>query len=173
MHVLQSCTGSAWHCNTTLLRLHIRLFVQSAEPLCSGVREDFTTNCYLWTGRITEEIYDANCSFTDPTISFKGLATFKRNLASLRPVVDRLLSETDVQLLSCELRREEQMVVATWRMQGTFVFPWKPQLDIQGRTEFTYSPDAGNRVVAYNESWNVPAAQALLQLVRPGRRKAP
>jgi Uncharacterized conserved protein (DUF2358) len=131
--------------------------------LRAGVREDLTTNCYLWTGNITERIYATDCRFTDPTLSFQGLATFKRNFASLRPLVDRLLSETDVQLLSCELDEESSAVVACWRMTGTFVFPWKPQLDIQGRTTFTYSADKGNRVVSYDETWNMPASQALLQ----------
>jgi hypothetical protein len=113
----------------------------------------------------------ADCVFTDPTLSFKGLSTFKRNLASLAPLVDRFLDETDVQLLSSELDESSSCVVARWRMRGTFVFPWRPELDIQGRTQFTYDESAGNRVVRYDETWNVPASQALLQLVKPGRRR--
>jgi len=37
-------------------------------------------NKYIWTGDITEEMYDLFCSFTDPTLSFVGLDTFRRNL---------------------------------------------------------------------------------------------
>ena len=132
------------------------------------MREDFTTNCYLWTGNITTDIYDENCTFTDPTLSFQGLSTFQRNLASLRPVVDFLLIEPDVELLSCNLDKDDQYVEAQWRMSGTFVFPWKPALDIQGRTRFSFDEAAGNRVVRYDEAWNVSAAEALMQLLRPG-----
>jgi hypothetical protein len=135
---------------------------------CAGVREDFTTNCYLWTGQITEDIYAEGCVFTDPTLSFQGLSTFKRNLASLRPVVDRLLTETAVDLLSCTLDEADGCVVAEWRMTGSFNLPWRPKLDIQGRTQFTFDAVEGNRVVRYDETWNMTAAQALLQLLKPG-----
>lgn len=224
----------------------------SPEEVLAGVKEDFTTNCYLWTGRITEHIYDAgvhfaqlscmhsmaaltgvhpaagcpappcaccaaylrrcsapchhgaachsilravcqlvrcivlpqlltpsaheqvsaraDCTFTDPTISFRGLATFQRNLASLRPLVNRLLRHTDVQLRSCDLDEGARTVTARWRMVGDFVLPWKPRLDIRGCTTFTYDPDRGNHIVSYDETWDVPASQALLQLLKPGQR---
>lgn len=75
-----------------------------------------------------------------------------------------------MELLSCTLDEAAACVVAEWRMTGTFVFPWHPKLDIRGRTRFGYDAEEGNRVVAYDESWNVSAAEALLQLVRPGGR---
>lgn len=136
------------------------------------MRRDFTDNCYLWTGEISAEIYARDCVFTDPTLSFQGLATFQRNLASLRPVIDRLLADTGVELFSCTLDEHAGAVVAEWRMTGTFVFPWRPRLDIQGRTRFTYDADAGGRVVRYDESWNVSAAAALGQLLKPGPKAA-
>ena len=49
--------------------------------LLEGLRADFEENEYLWSGKITAELYDEDCVFTDPTLSFTGLATFERNLA--------------------------------------------------------------------------------------------
>lgn len=43
----------------------------SPAALHDGVRADFGERCYLWTGDISAELYDADCSFTDPTLSFK------------------------------------------------------------------------------------------------------
>jgi hypothetical protein len=40
--------------------------------------------CYLWTGDIDPALYAGDCLFTDPTLSFRGLATFRRNLVGLR-----------------------------------------------------------------------------------------
>ena len=34
-----------------------------------------------------------DCIFTDPTLSFRGLETFKRNLHNLQPVLKALVKE--------------------------------------------------------------------------------
>lgn len=80
---------------------------------------DFTENDFLWTGDINVDIYADDCTFTDPTISFKGLSTFQRNLKSLRWFIDRLVDKYKVELYSCKLEEESCQVVATWRMTGT------------------------------------------------------
>lgn len=134
----------------------------------AGVQYDFTDGCYLWTGEISTHIYDDACVFTDPTLSFTGLSTFQRNLASLAPLIERLLSSRSIELRSCELLDAESCVVARWRMTGRFRLPWRPVLDLTGETRFTYAPAAGGRVVRYDERWDISAADALLQLVRPG-----
>jgi hypothetical protein len=36
---------------------HVHREPISPSDVLEGVREDFTTNCYLWTGNITENIY--------------------------------------------------------------------------------------------------------------------
>lgn len=52
---------------------------------------------------------------------------------------------------------------------GDFRFPWKPALDLEGQTTFTYAPDQGNRIVKYDEEWGITAAEALKQLIRPAK----
>jgi hypothetical protein len=54
-----------------------RLAKVSPASLLAGLRGDFEEREYLWSGRITDELYADACVFTDPTLSFKGLATFK------------------------------------------------------------------------------------------------
>jgi hypothetical protein len=58
---------------------------------------------YLWTGLIDDTLYCEDCTFTDPTLSFKGLSTFKRNVASLRPLAIKLVPVYGVDLLDCTL----------------------------------------------------------------------
>jgi hypothetical protein len=137
------------------------------NPHCAEIKADFTERCYLWTGNINPDIYAEDCVFTDPTLTFKGLSTYQRNLASLQPLVDRLVAKGDIELLSCTLHLEEKCVVAEWRMNGTFTFPWKPCLDLHGCTKFRFDSAAGNRIVRYDETWNMPAFAALMQLLRP------
>lgn len=55
-------------------------------------------------------------------------------------------------------------------MVGDFsvALPWRPRIDLTGRTTFTYDPDRSYRIVRYQEEWDIPASQALLQLLKPG-----
>ncbi|CAM9275707.1 unnamed protein product [Chrysoparadoxa australica] len=133
----------------------------------SGIQEDYN-RAYLWTGDITEGLYDEDCSFRDPTISFDGLETFKRNVSNLQWLVERLVHPYGVDLLECELDTNQSCVRTRWRMYGKLLLPWKPVINVIGRTRFTYDASRGNRVVDYDEEWEMPATEALLQIVRPG-----
>lgn len=50
-------------------------------------------------------LFQMNCSFTDPTLSFSGIETYKRNIASLQGVLDALVSDSSSILNSCTLRQ--------------------------------------------------------------------
>lgn len=142
----------------------------------AGIRDDYVVRQYLWTGDIDARLYAAHCEFTDPTLSFRGLATFQRNLAALRPIVRRLAYDTVVELESAELMPAADAasggaIVARWRMAGRFRLPWRPQLDVRGTTRFELGPRAcGGRIERYKESWALPPAAALAQLLRPAPR---
>jgi hypothetical protein len=158
--------------------------VTPAEVL-EGVRGDFTERGYLWTGEISSELYDADATFTDPTLSFQGLATFERNLAALQPVLRTVLRTREIDLLDLTEGEvgadsgeggesaesgEAGFVEAAWRMGGDLNLPWQPRIELTGRTRFYYSPvraRAGGRIVRYVEAWDIPATEALLQIVRP------
>jgi hypothetical protein len=139
----------------------------------AGVRGDFTDRCYLWTGEISSELYAVDATFTDPTLSFQGLATFERNLAALQPVLRALLRTREVDLLNLTEgdegaeSGEAGFVEAAWRMGADLSLPWQPRIELTGRTRFFYSPARGGRIVRYVEAWDVPATEALMQIVRP------
>eukprot|EP00287_Rhodomonas_sp_CCMP768_P009144 CAMPEP_0196726476 /NCGR_PEP_ID=MMETSP1091-20130531/7743_1 /TAXON_ID=302021 /ORGANISM="Rhodomonas sp., Strain CCMP768" /LENGTH=367 /DNA_ID=CAMNT_0042068925 /DNA_START=74 /DNA_END=1179 /DNA_ORIENTATION=- len=141
------------------------------QELYRGIQGDYE-RLYLWTGDIDPALYDASCVFTDPTLSFKGLATFQKNLANLRPIIDRLVTEYDVELYSCELDEPAGRVTARWRMIGSLALPWSPVIDLQGTTNFRYESGKGNRIVDYFETWETPAGTVLLNLFKPGARGA-
>jgi hypothetical protein len=81
-------------------------------------------------------------------------------------------------------------VQTRWNMVGELsALPWKPKIDVIGRTKFWYRQSAvsdedtttamepttanaansskGYRVFFYDEEWEIPAAKALLQLITP------
>ena len=135
--------------------------------VAAGIRGDFTERGYLWTGQISAELYDAETEFTDPTLTFRGLATFQRNLAALQPVLRAVLRTREIDLLELTESDEESFVEAAWRMGGDLALPWQPRIELTGRTRFYYSPARGGRIVRYVESWDIPATEALLQILRP------
>ena len=124
---------------------------------------------YLWTGDIDPNLYDYDCTFTDPTLSFKGLAVFQRNLANLQPFLNALVRDSEIELYDIALDEPALQVRAQWRMIGDLNLPWQPTIDLRGRTTFTYGAEDG-RIVDYEEAWELEAGKALLQLVQPGRR---
>jgi hypothetical protein len=115
-------------------------------------------------------LYCYDCVFTDPTLSFTGLDTFERNIANLQPWLERLLRNERCELLGLELDEGKQEVRASWLMAGDVALPWAPHVELTGRTRFRYSAERGGRVQEYLEEWDIPASEAVLQLLRPGRK---
>jgi len=90
-------------------------------------------------------------------------------------------------LLDLQLHADEGYVQSRWNMVGTLrALPWKPKIDVVGRTKFWYRPCTDNgesgtddsvsdddsdapcyKVYRYDEEWEIPAYRALLQLVTP------
>ena len=142
------------------------------KQLYDEVVRDFD-NGYLFSGDINYSIYDNDCVFTDPTISFRGLSTFKRNIQSLQPVLRALLSDKLVVLYSSQLSPESNRISAKWRMSGGVNLPWKPRIELTGETQFTYNEGGGEEgespglIRDYYEQWDISAADALLQLLSP------
>jgi len=141
--------------------------LSSAEVL-EGIRTDFVDNEYLWSGNISPEIYDEGCSFTDPTLSFNGLSTFEKNLANLKPWIERFVPAENrrVELRSIAIKDGGTAVEAEWRMVGNIELPWRPRLDLEGRTRYVLAGDGG-RISSYDEAWAITPSAALRQLITP------
>ena len=55
-------------------------------------------------------------------------------------------------------------------MTGNLRLPWRPRIDLEGRTTFTFrdlGEGRGCLITAYNEEWELSAGEAVSQLVRP------
>ncbi|EFJ48987.1 hypothetical protein VOLCADRAFT_109744 [Volvox carteri f. nagariensis] len=140
----------------------------------AGLMRRITTDfkqAYLVTGILDDSIYDPDCFFADPTVAFRGVDLWKRNLALLVPFLD----QPAVQLKRVQrLGRDEQgaeVVRAEWRLRTFLRLPWRPLIDIDGATEYTLNEES-NRIVRHVESWGVSGTQALLQMFRPSNNKS-
>lgn len=166
---------------------------KSSQELQDRIRDDYDVNNYLWTGKLDLDCFDDKCRFTDPTLSFEGtdkvrISTgvqvicfckfqqsnlnvhvshhkFLQNTDSLVPLVDRFVENYQSILLDIELT--DDYVQTRWNMVGELngLF-WKPKIDVIGRTKFWFHRDSC-LVYFYDESWEIPAYQALMQIVTP------
>ena len=137
-----------------------------SQQLLDGIRADFEERQYLWSGDIDPELYDEECTFTDPTISFQGLSKFQSNMRSLIPIVDALVPKERRKCVLREIQLQKTgEVTAKWRMVGDVQLPWSPRIDIGGRT--TYTPGNDGRIQSYSEQWDIGAGEALAQLITP------
>ena len=142
-----------------------RLKRLSPKTLEEGIRQDFKEG-YLFSGKIQSELYDEECVFTDPTLSFKGLETFEKNINSVETFLEKFLGANICVLYSVEKDKNDGSVKTRWRMIGDLKLPWRPRLDLLGQTTFTPGGTEG-RIVSYFETWDEPAGNALLQILRP------
>lgn len=104
----------------------------TTQELFDGIRNDFK-NGYLFTGEIDPELYNSNCTFTDPTISFRGLSTFQRNIKAIQPLFKRFLGDSLVVLYDLQINATENSIRAYWRMSSSIkIFPWNPRIELPG-----------------------------------------
>lgn len=138
---------------------------QNVEELQSRIRDDYKINNYLWTGKLDLDCFMDSCRFTDPTLTFQGTDKFKQNTDSLVPLVERFVE--NYQSILLDIRRTDQYIETRWNMVGELngLF-WKPKIDVMGRTKFWFNRK-DYLVYFYDESWEIPGYQALLQLVTP------
>lgn len=160
---------------------------QSPEELLERIRADYQERNYLWTGDLDLGCFDERCVFTDPTISFVGTDKFTENTQNLVPIVEAFAEDYRSDLLSISLGSkasgndgggggDEYYVETRWNMVGSLTASpwlfWKPKIDVIGRTRFWFRNETGGkgsgyRVYFYDESWEMAAWKALLQIVTP------
>jgi len=113
---------------------------KTKTELSNRIADEFRVKEYLWTGDIDCDLFSLGCTFTDPTLSFTGLRTFRDNLESLQPSLRRIAPEGKrrVELRACGVMADSDVVVAKWRMVGNLQLPWQPKIDIEGETRFQF-----------------------------------
>lgn len=157
---------------------------QSPQELLKIIEQDYTVNNYLWTGNIYINAFVPDCKFTDPTITFKGRQQYVSNVKNLVPIVDFLTNKKvynndntvgpSSNLLGILLNDDEGYVETRWNMLGELdALPWKPVIDVVGRTKFWYNQtEEGYQVYFYDEKWEIEAGAALMQIITPGSMKS-
>jgi Uncharacterized conserved protein (DUF2358) len=141
----------------------------SPLELLGRIRNDYTERNYLWTGDLDVEAnFVKSCRFTDPTLSFVGTDKYIQNIQNLRPILNLITDvEKECQSVLMDIQLYDTYIQTRWNMIGTLSrLPWQPKIDVIGKTKFWFHNDT-NQIYFYDEIWEIPANQALLQLITP------
>jgi len=139
--------------------------IRKSDPLSRSdairlLREDYDRD-YFVSGKLHEELYEDDCEFADPFVSFKGLQRFKKNLDNLGAFMQ------DVNIDVYDWNETEEGIVRTkWRFRCVLGLPWRPILAARGGTDHYFSQDTGRMYLHY-EGWEIEPLDALKQILRP------
>lgn len=119
---------------------------------------------YFLNGKMDVEIYDKDCVFADPFVSFSGRDRFKENLANL----GSFITAYDARVLkySTVFYRGPMPVIETKIMVKLQLnLPWKPILAWPWGVTYEIDPETF-LVTKHQESWDVEPLEGVKQIFR-------
>ena len=113
--------------------------------------------CYFLSGQVDVLIYDPNCLFADPFVSFRGRDRFINNLKNLNTFITRY----DAKLISLNSSKEgEEDSSSSFQVETKIMvklelnLPWKPILAWPWGVTYQIDP-VSNLVMVHRESWDI------------------
>ena len=114
---------------------------------------------YFLSGEMDTEIYDADCTFADPFVSFDGRDRFVENLANLGSFI------TEYSAKPLEYKTMENTVSTKFMVKLQLNLPWKPVLAWPWGVTCEIDPSTF-LVVRHEESWDVTPLEGVQQIFR-------
>ena len=125
---------------------------QSVAETMARIKQDNERDYFL-SGEIDKLIYDDECEFADPFVSFKGRDRFVDNLENL----GSFITEYSAKPLSYE-ELPDNAVQTKFMVKLQLNLPWKPVLAWPWGVRCEIDPDT-NLVVLHEESWDIEALE--------------
>ena len=127
---------------------------------------------YFLTGVMDEALYDEDCEFADPFVSFKGRQRFVDNLANL---AGGFITESSTRTLSSAFEPGDATTAPSYStkllVKLRLGLPWSPVLAWPWGVEHVFDVESG-LIVRHIESWDVSPTEGVRQLLTPGGEKA-
>ena len=125
---------------------------RSVKETMARIKEDNEREYFL-SGQIDKLIYDEQCEFADPFVSFKGRDRFVENLENL----GSFITEYSARPLSYE-ELGENAVQTKFMVKLRLNLPWKPVLAWPWGVKCDIDPETC-LVVLHEESWDIDALE--------------
>ena len=128
---------------------------------------------YFLTGKMDVALYDAECEFADPFVSFNGRDRFVANLENL---AGGFITESSTRTLESAVDRGDEAAgvppsyTTKLLVKLRLGLPWQPVLAWPWGVTHVFDRESG-LIVRHIESWDVGASEGVRQLVTPGGGK--
>ncbi|CAI5483846.1 unnamed protein product [Closterium sp. Yama58-4] len=133
--------------------------VVDRDAAIKALREDYDKS-YFVTGEMTMWLYEPDCEFADPFVSFNGRDRFKQNVSNLGSFME------EVSLKILDWQESEGTVTTKWRFSCVLGLPWRPILAASGSTDHFFSESTG-KIYKHVERWDISPADGVKQLLKP------
>mmetsp|Transcript_22269 Transcript_22269/g.49374 ORF Transcript_22269/g.49374 Transcript_22269/m.49374 type:complete len:264 (+) Transcript_22269:62-853(+) len=124
---------------------------------------------YFLSGEIDSYIYDADCVFADPFVSFSGRDRFVENLQNL----GSFITKYDARVLKYSpVRYENSIPIIETKIMVKLELnlPWKPVLAWPWGVKYEIDPDTF-LITNHEESWNIEPLEGVKMIFRPATVK--
>lgn len=116
---------------------------------------------YFLSGQVDGLIYDKDCVFADPFVSFSGRDRFVENLANL----GSFITKYDARLLNYEVSSDGLVVDTRVMVKLELNLPWKPILAWPWGVKYDIDVETF-LVTNHKESWDIGAMEGVKQIFR-------
>ena len=117
---------------------------------------------YFLSGEVDRYIYDEQCTFADPFVSFDGRDRFIDNLANL----GSFITNYDAKMINYNVEKNGEEVVTKVMVKLELNLPWKPVLAWPWGVTYYINPKTF-LVTDHIESWDIEAWEGVKQIFRP------
>lgn len=134
---------------------------QSLKETMARIQEDNKREYFL-SGTVDKLIYDENCEFSDPFVSFKGRDRFVANLENLGSFITKYSAkplgyDVDEDGLAVTTKFMVKLELGRLPWQPVLAWPWGVRCVIDPKT---------NLIVLHKESWDIEAWEGVKQIFR-------
>mmetsp|Transcript_20883 Transcript_20883/g.37706 ORF Transcript_20883/g.37706 Transcript_20883/m.37706 type:complete len:266 (+) Transcript_20883:47-844(+) len=116
---------------------------------------------YFLSGEVDRYIYDEECTFADPFVSFDGRDRFIDNLANL----GSFITNYDAKMIKNDVGKDGEEVVTKVMVKLELNLPWKPVLAWPWGVTYVIDPETC-LVISHVESWDIAPLEGVKQIFR-------
>lgn len=116
---------------------------------------------YFLSGEVDRLIYDEECTFADPFVSFDGRERFIDNLANL----GSFITNYDARMIKYDVEKDGREIFTKVMVKLELNLPWKPVLAWPWGVLYEVDPETF-LVTTHRESWDIEPLEGVLQIFR-------
>ncbi|KAL3802948.1 hypothetical protein HJC23_011571 [Cyclotella cryptica] len=116
---------------------------------------------YFLSGEVDRLIYDENCVFSDPFVSFKGRDRFIDNLSNL----GSFITNYDAKMIEYNVKNDATVINTKVMVKLELNLPWKPVLAWPWGVKYSVDPETC-LVTTHEESWDIAPWEGVKQIFR-------